>query len=557
MTQYRRGSGYCQDPLAGVPVAPGTQDFIVLDTVADLRAYVFSQASFPDGQLIYVKGYHSAEDGGGGIFNYHRTGTVTDDGGVFIIPDNGFGYFERQVNTLPVNARWFGATGDGTTDDTEALQAAIDYCDGSPLYVPEGSFRVTETLVWGTSDSLAPGLKIRGAGIGKTVFLSAVASGPCFSAFSDTEYNFQTGVEMSDFSILPYGVPANSSGIRLKGVWQSRFSMLQIRGLSLHGVLIESETGDGDACAHLTFDSLDLSANGGYGLFVDATDTAFGVSNFQLSDSVVRANALGGARCSGLGMRFLRNSFAQNRGVGGLYIPEVFFGSQTVNISDNEFDSNAVQHCRVENTLGGFFWNNEMTFQDDGSGYGFRPTLGLVLGSTALIRGFRASNNRLRSNPTNPSSATTAFQVGSFCTNVRVDTPIIQAFSGGNATVLSDAGTNTFWEDGDGLGLQTLKTALVTASASPVVPDMLAGLFQRIGVTIAAVTISPPTPASPPDGRELVLCIINSSGGAITVTFDAVYGVQGYTDPANGQRTSARFAYDDTTNLWTQVGAWS
>ncbi|MDP4209290.1 MAG: glycosyl hydrolase family 28-related protein [Bacteroidota bacterium] len=43
-----------------------------------------------------------------------------------------------------VNLKSLGAKGDGVTDDTKAIQAAIDKCP--VIYVPEGSYRVTETL---------------------------------------------------------------------------------------------------------------------------------------------------------------------------------------------------------------------------------------------------------------------------------------------------------------------------------------------------------------------------------------------------------------------------
>jgi hypothetical protein len=43
-----------------------------------------------------------------------------------------------------VNLKSFGAKGDGVTDDTKAIQAAIDKCPA--IYVPQGSYRVSKTL---------------------------------------------------------------------------------------------------------------------------------------------------------------------------------------------------------------------------------------------------------------------------------------------------------------------------------------------------------------------------------------------------------------------------
>lgn len=45
-----------------------------------------------------------------------------------------------------VSAAEYGATGDGTTDDTAALQAALDQSAHRDLFIPHGRYRITETL---------------------------------------------------------------------------------------------------------------------------------------------------------------------------------------------------------------------------------------------------------------------------------------------------------------------------------------------------------------------------------------------------------------------------
>lgn len=150
MTQFRRGSGYCQDPLSDAPRAPGSQNFIVLDTIEDLRAYGFPRSSFPEGQLVYVKGYHEVGDGGGGFFNYHRSGTVTDNGGTLIIPDNQFGYYGRVLNGEELTVMMFGAHSDGLESSIEAAQAAVDWLGdegGGVLVFTEGIYKLDDRLL--------------------------------------------------------------------------------------------------------------------------------------------------------------------------------------------------------------------------------------------------------------------------------------------------------------------------------------------------------------------------------------------------------------------------
>ena len=49
----------------------------------------------------------------------------------------------------PVNVLDFGATGDGVTDDTAAIQAALAYAatfDGTCVYMPQGAYKITSTI---------------------------------------------------------------------------------------------------------------------------------------------------------------------------------------------------------------------------------------------------------------------------------------------------------------------------------------------------------------------------------------------------------------------------
>ncbi len=452
----------------------------------------------------------------------------------------------------------FGAVGNGVADDTAAIQAAITVSAGRPLHVPAGSYRITSTLTYNTNVSRTAGLKIFGDGMAETIFVNEVVSGPCIKADANGSSSFfQLGGFLRDFSIASTGLFAASIGVTIKACWFMEINRIRITGHTSHGFYIPTSLGDGDACAHLQIHDNEFTGNGGYGLVVDVTGSGFGVSTSIIENNLVQANAAGGIKLTGLLVRILNNSIAQNRGEGGLYVFQGPTGSRFIDVEGNEFDSNSPQHYRLENCLGGNVGGNKLTFQDDGSGYGYRPTLGLVLGSTAAIRSIRVSGSVVNSNPTNPSSATTLFQVGSFATDTFIEKTCYVAFSGGNATRITDAGVNTGFEDDGATCLKTNKPALVNVGASPVVPNLLNGFYQRLKITIAAVTVNAPTPATPPDGREMILSIVNGSGGGITITFSADYVVTGYTDPAAGLRKTARFIYDATSGVWIQVGNWS
>lgn len=67
----------------------------------------------------------------------------------------------RMITGAPANVRDFGAVGDGTTDDTAAIQAALD-SGAARIYIPDGQYKVTSTL------TLQPNTHLQGShGIGR------------------------------------------------------------------------------------------------------------------------------------------------------------------------------------------------------------------------------------------------------------------------------------------------------------------------------------------------------------------------------------------------------
>lgn len=90
---------------------------------------------FSPSQEYIVGGYYTPGDGGGGIFVWLASSAVADDG---IIINNPFtsGHFKR-IYSGPLNVRWFGAKGDGVTDDTAAVHAARDAAKSGTIYFPE------------------------------------------------------------------------------------------------------------------------------------------------------------------------------------------------------------------------------------------------------------------------------------------------------------------------------------------------------------------------------------------------------------------------------------
>lgn len=125
-------------------------DTPVVANYAALKAISAEDRS--NGMTVFVSGRSSASDGGGGWFYFNSASSDTDNGGTILAPDAGTGRWIRIRDFGIFNVRWFGATGNGSTDDTTAVQAAVSaiategLAPGGVLYFPRGHYRLASTI---------------------------------------------------------------------------------------------------------------------------------------------------------------------------------------------------------------------------------------------------------------------------------------------------------------------------------------------------------------------------------------------------------------------------
>jgi hypothetical protein len=112
---------------------------VTIARLSDLRSYVDTTAS----KLVYVQGYSTINDGGEGLFALDSTSSEADNDGTIIRDSLTTGRWRRMyVGALSV--KWFGAKGNGVTDDqpsiSHALLAALHFhCD---LFLPGSTYNL-------------------------------------------------------------------------------------------------------------------------------------------------------------------------------------------------------------------------------------------------------------------------------------------------------------------------------------------------------------------------------------------------------------------------------
>lgn len=101
-------------------------------------------------EITYVKSHTTLGDDGGGNFRAvtgAAPGTYSDNNGTTILPTGGDGSTAwLRVYTDQPNVKWFGAVGDGVTDDKAAIAAAITYSDA--VRFPSGSYRISSNITF-------------------------------------------------------------------------------------------------------------------------------------------------------------------------------------------------------------------------------------------------------------------------------------------------------------------------------------------------------------------------------------------------------------------------
>lgn len=178
-----------------------------------------------------VLGRTVAGDGGGGEFVYDSTDHSTADNGATVLVDLLGRRWKRQWEGA-VSDAWWGATGNGATDDTTALQNMLDFCFG-PASAPHGAnaslnypidwgagvYKITRPLKF----TSVRGARVIGAGRFSTQIINT-AGGDCWD-LDGVQYSYFQGFRLTSSGITATVLNVDWTGSGLSTQSNSYYDM--------------------------------------------------------------------------------------------------------------------------------------------------------------------------------------------------------------------------------------------------------------------------------------------------------------------------------------------
>jgi hypothetical protein len=200
---------------------------------------------------------------------------------------SGAGAVSRTVETKlrdVVNAKDFGAVGDGIANDMPALQSALTYAaDNSKcLYIPGGTYNLEPASAYALAVSGKSGFSIRGDGYGATVL--RIKTGNTGGALSISS--------CSNFELSGVRLDCNQStnsgyhGLNVTNCSNYTVRSIQIDSTGGYGIGAQGVAG-GSTTTEVLFDDIRINNSGADGIDIknnDAANKAIQVSNLFIKD---------------------------------------------------------------------------------------------------------------------------------------------------------------------------------------------------------------------------------------------------------------------------------
>ena len=241
----------------------------------------------------------------------------------------------------------FGATGDGQTDDTEALQHALDEGVGE-LVLSRGDYRLTKPLVLNLATMGRTAIR----GEGGTARLLMQGSGPAIflkgshntsadpNSFRDSEWTHERMPMISQLEIL--GQHEEADGIRIEGVMQPTITGVLLRKLR-HGIHISGRA------RNVLISHCHIYHNTGVGIFLDAVNlhqaiiSSSHLSYCRLGGLRIERSEIRNLQITGNDIEYNNNGGHKIPGADGVPTAEIWLDASEGSIREGTICSNTIQ----------------------------------------------------------------------------------------------------------------------------------------------------------------------------------------------------------------------
>ena len=263
----------------------------VVASIAALKALTSSSFALT---RCFVLGYSTAGDGGEGAF---AVGTTTTANNVTIFNDASGRSWYRLSGDVSVNVRWAGAVGNGSTDDTAAIQAAESAASaaGVSLFFPSGVYMINNNSI-----IKASGVSWFGAGKSSSIlrgmaqtFTNSLVSGGTCSNMTFRDLGFD-GINMAGsgfFGLLAIATFTNGiivdcgfTNIVWMGVVISGGAYYTIKGCTFTRTAATSAMVQGIWIRQLTATTSNVIIDGNFAQYIGHD---FSMTNSVISNNVV------------------------------------------------------------------------------------------------------------------------------------------------------------------------------------------------------------------------------------------------------------------------------
>ena len=292
----------------GAKAVTSDQIVVAVETINDFPA------SPETGDTVIVKDINR-----GGTFIYDATQSAVNNGGTV------FDGWVRQYSGA-VNVKWFGAKGDGLTDDNSTLipniQNAIDYsiAYNKDLYLPNGIYKFSIGLEVISTSTYNNTINIYGSGVGSTVLTKITDSSSSYTftgSFLDSAITVNINAAISLISTSNYihgckisnlEIQGNQSGANSIGIYAPFTSRLRLENILVRECNIGFKTLSSWITNIDTFQAFYCS----YGVYWESYN---GTSNSGTTLNMTNCGTLNALECSfyfqGLWYSVINNIFVE------------------------------------------------------------------------------------------------------------------------------------------------------------------------------------------------------------------------------------------------------